>query len=214
MTVQACRNNHRPCGHAHDRPNPTRRPCSAVPPGAVLGDVGAVAAKGRVIRQGSPGDRIIVAAHAEKAAKAEDGIGDLAAAFIDHDALDGPHMVPTRVIDIRAFHFIAADQGRRFPRICCHGMTPLHRASCRVCLGTASRCRTCVRHVRSPGEEARRMPSRCGSGYVLARAGDTGRARWLATAQRWEYGPAQTERGVSFRGYSQLIDHCAQTSFP
>lgn len=61
-------------------------------------------------------------------------------------------------------------------------MTPLHRASCRVFLDTASRCRTCVRHVRYPGEGARRMPSRRGSGYVLARVGDTGLARCLAAA--------------------------------
>ena len=31
---RACRNNHRPGDLAHDRPNPTRRPCSAAPPGA------------------------------------------------------------------------------------------------------------------------------------------------------------------------------------
>ena len=44
------------------------------------------------------------------------------------------------------------------------------------------------------------MPSRRGSGYVLVRAGDTGLARWLAAAQPWEHGLAQTERGASFRG--------------
>ena len=44
------------------------------------------------------------------------------------------------------------------------------------------------------------MPSRRGSGDVLARAGDTGLARWLAAAQPWEHGIAQTERGASFRG--------------
>ena len=31
---RACRNNHRPCGHAHDRPNPNRRPCISAHPGA------------------------------------------------------------------------------------------------------------------------------------------------------------------------------------
>ena len=41
------------------------------------------------------------------------------------------------------------------------------------------------------------MPSRRGSGDVLARAGDTGLARWLAAAQPWEHGLAQTERGAS-----------------
>ena len=44
------------------------------------------------------------------------------------------------------------------------------------------------------------MPSRRGSGWVLARAGDTGLARCLAAAQPWEHGLAQTERGVSLRG--------------
>jgi hypothetical protein len=44
------------------------------------------------------------------------------------------------------------------------------------------------------------MPSRRGSGYGLARASDTGLARWLAAAQPWEHGIAQTERGASLRG--------------
>ena len=43
------------------------------------------------------------------------------------------------------------------------------------------------------------MPSRRGSGDVLARAG-VGAGAVLAAAQPWEHGIAQTERGASFRG--------------
>jgi len=62
------------------------------------------------------------------------------------------------------------------------------------------------------------MPSRRGSGYVLGRAGDTGLARWLAAAQPWEHGIAQTERGASFRGrvtvLSAVAPHRTSTSIP
>src|SRR5262245_2046018 len=48
----------------------------------LLGDVGAVPPQAGVIGEGGPGHRIVVAADAEEAAKAEHRIGHLAAALV------------------------------------------------------------------------------------------------------------------------------------
>ena len=53
------------------------------------------------------------------------------------------------------------------------------------------------------------MPSRRGCGDGLARAGEAGLARWLAAAQPWEQGLAQTERGASLRGTVTVLDAVA-----
>src|SRR5262249_23641261 len=92
----------------------------------LLSNVGAVPTKAGVIGEGSPWDRIVVAADAEEAAKAEHGIGHLAAALVDHDALDGTNMLAMGVIDIRAFHFIAPDETSGLTRFYCHRITPLY----------------------------------------------------------------------------------------
>src|SRR5919201_6232883 len=58
----------------------------------LLGDGGPVPTKARVILEGLPGNRIVVAADAQEAAKAEHRIGHLAADLFDHDPLDGANM--------------------------------------------------------------------------------------------------------------------------
>src|SRR5436309_2852511 len=82
----------------------------------LLGDVGAVPPQAGVILEGLPGDRIVVAAEAQEAAKAEHGIGHLTTSLVDHDPLDGPHLLAFGIIDSRAFHFVAADEARSFLR--------------------------------------------------------------------------------------------------
>src|SRR5262249_53903312 len=89
-----------------------------------LGDVGAVPTKAGVIVEGGPGDRIVVTAEAQEAAKAEHGIGHLATALVDHDTLDGTHFLTFGVIDNCTFHFVAADEACSLPRFYCHGITP------------------------------------------------------------------------------------------
>ena|SRR5882762_10516636 len=110
-----------------------------------------------VILEGVPWDRIVVGADAQEAAKAEHGLGDLAAALIDHDALNGPNVLAMGVIDIRAFHFVAADEASGLPRFCCHWIAP---HSCPV---------TALRHIhrtglpwpRSHGFAVPDMPNAC-----------------------------------------------------
>src|SRR5215475_8364903 len=85
---------------------------------------GAVPPQAGVIREGLPGERIVVAADAQEAAKAEHSIRHLAAALVDHDALDGSNMLAFGVIDIRAFHFIAPDETSSLSRFCCHWIAP------------------------------------------------------------------------------------------
>src|SRR5215510_3546443 len=72
-----------------------RRTCELL-----LGDVEAVPTKAGVILEGRPGDRIVVAADAQEAAKAEHSIGHLASYLFDHDALDRPNMLALGVINI------------------------------------------------------------------------------------------------------------------
>src|SRR4029453_16784343 len=95
----------------------------------LLRNGGAVPPQAGVIAERGPGDRIVVGTDPQEAAKAQHGIGDLATALVDHDALDGPHMLALAVIDIRAFHFIAADEARGLTYFCCHGIPP---AACMV----------------------------------------------------------------------------------
>src|SRR4030095_9712980 len=91
----------------------------------LLGDVGAGPTRAGVIVEGCPWDRIVVAADAQEAAKAEHGIGHLAASLVDHDPLDGPHLLACGAIDIRAFNFVAPDETSGLPRFRCHWMTPV-----------------------------------------------------------------------------------------
>src|SRR4029453_16325644 len=51
-------------------------------------------------------------------------IGHLAAALVDHDPLDGPHLLAFGIIDRRAFHFVTPDETRSFPRFYRHEIPP------------------------------------------------------------------------------------------
>src|SRR5450759_693404 len=87
-----------------------------------FGNAGTVAAKPGVVFQRLPRQGIMIIADAEKAAKAEDGVGNPAAHLVDHDALDRPDLGIVGAIYGRAFHLIAADKGTCFScfhRHCC-----------------------------------------------------------------------------------------------
>ena len=60
-----------------------------------------------------PGQRIIVVTDAEEAAKAQDRIGNAAAALFENDALDRADMLAVGAVNTRAFHLVAGDQARR-----------------------------------------------------------------------------------------------------
>src|SRR6266403_212859 len=77
----------------------------------LFGDVYAVAAELLIVVQHRPGNRIMVRADAEEAPETQDRVGDAAAGFIDHKALDLPDALTVRVIDRSPFHPIACDQG-------------------------------------------------------------------------------------------------------
>src|SRR5205085_1632254 len=67
-----------------------------------------------VVAQDAPWQRPVFLANAEKAAKGHDRIGDPAATFVDHDALDCADPVAIAAPHRRAFHFVAGDQTRGF----------------------------------------------------------------------------------------------------
>src|ERR1700730_9195096 len=77
----------------------------------LFGDVHTVSAELLIVVQHRPGNRIMVRADAEKAPETQDRVGDAAAGFIDHKALDLPDALTVRVIDRSSFHPIACDQG-------------------------------------------------------------------------------------------------------
>ncbi len=52
----------------------------------------------------------MIVADAHEAAKAQDGIGDLAAALFHQEALDGADMLAIGVIDLGAFDLVRGDQ--------------------------------------------------------------------------------------------------------
>src|SRR6266403_1138264 len=77
----------------------------------LFGDVHAVSAELLIVVQHRPGNRIMVRADAEEAPETQDRVGDAAAGFIDHKALDLPDALTVRVIDRSSFHPVACDQG-------------------------------------------------------------------------------------------------------
>src|ERR1700730_9767251 len=76
----------------------------------LFGDVHTVCAELLIVVQHRPGNRIMVRADAEKAPETQDRVGDAAAGFIDHKALDLPDALTVRVIDRSSFNPIACDQ--------------------------------------------------------------------------------------------------------
>src|ERR1700676_4948853 len=77
----------------------------------LFGDVYAVSAELLIVVQHRPGNRIMVRADAEEAPETQDRVGDAAAGFIDHKALDLTDALTERVIDRSSFHPVACDQG-------------------------------------------------------------------------------------------------------
>src|SRR5712675_2455484 len=76
-----------------------------------FGDVHAVSAKLLIVVQHRPGNRIMVRADAEEAPETQDRVGDAAAGFIDHKALDLTDALTVRVIDRSSFDPVACDEG-------------------------------------------------------------------------------------------------------
>src|ERR671918_788306 len=142
----------------------------------LLGDVEAVPPKVGVIREVRPWDRIIVAADAQDAAEAKHGIGHLPASLVNHDALDGPHLLALGVVDSRTFHFVAADKAGSLPRFRCHGIPPSDLTVTivsqlpRTCTACPRRPRPRrARHVRRsryPRQGAKDMPNTRHAWYV------------------------------------------------
>src|ERR1700730_18574106 len=77
----------------------------------LFGDVHTVSAELLIVVQHRPGNRMMVRADAEKAPETQDRVGDAAAGFIDHKALDLPDALTVRVIDRSSFRPVACDQG-------------------------------------------------------------------------------------------------------
>src|ERR1700730_8765032 len=77
----------------------------------LFGDVHAVSAEFLIVVQHRPGNRIMVRGNAEEATETQDRVGDAAAGFIDHKALDLPDALTVRVIDRSSFHPVACDHG-------------------------------------------------------------------------------------------------------
>src|SRR6195256_4939033 len=77
----------------------------------LFGDVHAVSAELLIVVQHRPGNRIMVRADAEEAPETHDRVGDAAAGFIDHKALDLADALTVGVIDRSSFHPVARDQG-------------------------------------------------------------------------------------------------------
>src|ERR1700681_4060373 len=77
----------------------------------LFGDVYAVSAELLIVVQHRPGNRIMVRADAEEAPETQDRVGDAAAGFIDHKALDLTDALTVRVIDRSSFDAVACDQG-------------------------------------------------------------------------------------------------------
>src|SRR5436190_2559183 len=65
-----------------------------------------------IVAQHAPWQRAIFLADTEEAAEGHHGIGDLAAAFIDHDAFDRADPVAIATADRGAFDLVAGDQMR------------------------------------------------------------------------------------------------------
>src|SRR4051812_2400857 len=101
-----------------DRPRARRvRPVPAVvvavPRGSfelLLGYSGAVAAQSCVVFQRLPGQRVVLVAHAQKPAEAQDRVGNLAADLVDHDPLDGSDLLIVRTINRGSLDLVTADQ--------------------------------------------------------------------------------------------------------
>src|SRR5829696_5200331 len=73
-------------------------------------EVRLVAAERRVVMKLLPRDRMDLGTHAQKAAKRGHGVHDMPAHLFDDEALDGPDLLPVRVVNGGALNVITLDQ--------------------------------------------------------------------------------------------------------
>src|SRR5665213_2315409 len=92
----------------------------------VLGKVGPISAEICIVLQERPRRGVVIFAHSEKAAEAENGIRNLAAGLVEHDTFDLSDLFLVAAINGSSFNLIAAYQSGRLSRIksicCCHGV--------------------------------------------------------------------------------------------
>src|SRR5262249_6634246 len=74
-------------------------------------DVGPIPAQAGVVGQLAPGNRVLLLTHAQEATERHYRVSDVAADLLDHQPLDAADVVALRIVDGRALHAIALDQG-------------------------------------------------------------------------------------------------------
>src|SRR3954466_8776227 len=79
-------------------------------PQLVLRDAGLVSVQSGVVMQLLPRDRMCLGTQAQEAPKRGDRIDDMAADFFDDETLDGPDLLPGRVVNSGALNVIALDE--------------------------------------------------------------------------------------------------------
>jgi hypothetical protein len=72
----------------------------------LLREVHDIAAQPCIVRKLFPGQRMIVRANAKKAAKRHYGIGDLPRALVDHEVVDRPEPLSTRIVNGGSFDLV------------------------------------------------------------------------------------------------------------
>src|SRR3954467_4239422 len=76
----------------------------------LLRDVGLVSMQSGVVVQLLPWERMRLRTQAEEAPERGDGIDDMAAHLFDHEALNGPDLLPACIVNSGALNVIALDQ--------------------------------------------------------------------------------------------------------
>src|SRR5450755_3709656 len=91
-----------------------------------LGKVSPISAELCVVLQERPRRGVVIFAHSEEAAEAENGICNLAAGLVEHDSFDLADLFVVGAINDSSFNLIAAYQSSRLSRLksicCCHGV--------------------------------------------------------------------------------------------
>src|SRR6185437_13039024 len=90
----------------------------------VLGKVGPISAEVCIVLQERPRRGVVIFAHSEEAAEAENGIRNFAAGLVEHDSFELADLFLVGAINGSSFNLIAAYQSGRLSRlksICCHG---------------------------------------------------------------------------------------------
>src|SRR6266536_5882107 len=103
----------------------------------------------------------MIVADAEEAAKAQNGVRDLAGDLVDHDAFDRSNLGVAGAIDGGSFHLVAADQGSGFSCFRNHRCSSIARERA---TGAVTNCswtfgwRPTIRYVDDDGRRASRHP--------------------------------------------------------